>query len=1012
MTNRTLSITGLLFAGALVGLSGCSGGAAGDRENRGDFKVTLISTGSGQVFPYRVRLVDSFGNPTDTIVNVDDEATLHANVNSNNGLLPIAAFGTTATLPNGSAGNHFLLVRFSHKLEVESILSDDIANSANSGLTTSVSLLAYNPVTEQTSVLIGRGFVGGYTYVNRGGVLERVQAVRKEGSSLVVLEPEGLGFPGGGPIGIPSPGFTGATDLVEPNSFVFVADSVATPGLTTFDTFPTNVLLRFDVRNAVRDSEGHVLEQEVCTATTVGADANAPDVLGFTGQRLLEVSPGNGENDVDPSATVVVRFNKPVQPGDIGTFFSQQNLTPTTRGISITVTAGPNQFPMLYYADPFSVGDMCNYRIKPAWQFPGGPEFQITVAVQKEQVHGVADITRTLSTTITTNFRTMQGAGIINAPVAPEAIYVGIGGAEPGVSVIDMNGFGQGTGDPAISRWGLNPNIGQQDIDPPLSAPANRSSTTGGGAGVMTLTQDTQGNTLLLDKSTVGAVADIHIGCPLDLIFNDESRNRYATKANQVNPISFLQASGNNITTPPHPNPPKLDLGNPPAPERGIFGERPTRTSSSGSGAGITVTVPPCATSPLNLLVRGNPFANERSQVGIFGNAIEGTFNGPQPIPPSPPVATPFCPFHQRQQIGHFLYVLDRDNRQVLVVNSNRFTILDRIRLTDPVDLAMAPNLRRLAVTNFSSSSVTIIDVNPLSPTFHQVIAESRVARGPTRIVWQPDGEDILVVSPQSNSVTILGGLDFAQRQTIAGFLNNPIDVAVSERYQTTGNLSQIYYAYILNANGTVAVYESGPSGVNGIGFDDVVGIVQGVTFRRAQKIINDYTVPLSAVMVAHVDESGVGQISRLELTGSPQGAQPVQQNQGGFLLPPTFRQKEWTVTQRIGGLAPTTPRRDQLSGNAPVDLAFDDMINNGASADQLTPYNTKIQQPPMNHSGKGTVKANPAVATVFRPGIPKFLFIALQDVGRVDVFEIDSGQRMASISVPGVRSITSYWRQ
>lgn len=1005
MTNRQLSSTcGVVLGVALAALSGCSGGTSGDRANRGDFKVTLISTGSGQIFPYRVRRVDSFGNPTDTIVNVEDEATLRNNVTSTNGLLPMAAFSTTTTLPNGSPGNHFVLLRFSHKLDINSILSDDIANSANSGLTTSVSLLAYNPVTEQTSVLVGRGFVGGYTYFNRGGQLVLVQAAKRNGNSVQVLDPEAVGFP---------TGFTGATDLVEPNSFVFVADSVASPGLSSFDKFPENVLLRMDVRNSVRDSEGHVLEQEVCTATTVGADANAPDVLGFSGQRLLEVSPGNGEANVDPSTTVVVRFNKPVQPGDVGTFFSSANLTPATRGISIIVTAGPNQFPMLYYADPFSVGDMCNYRIRPAWQFPGGPEFQVTVAIQRDQVHGVADITRTLSTDISTAFRTSQGTGIVNAPVAPQAIYVGMGGAEPGVSVIDLNGFGQGTGDPAISRWSLNPNIGQQEIDPPLSAAANRTSTVGGGAGVLTLTQDTLGKTRLLDRSLVGAVADIHIGCPLDLVFNTESRNRYATKANQANPVNFVQAVGNNISTPPHPNPPRLDLANPQAPERGIFGERPTRTSSSGSGlGGILVTVPPCQVSPINLLVRGNPFANERTQVGLFGTLYEGTFNGPQPIPPSPPVATPYCPFHQRQQIGHFLYVLDRDNRQVLVVNSNRFTVLDRIRMTDPVDMAMSPNLRRLAVTNFSSSSVSIVDINPLSSTFHQIIAEARVARGPTSIAWQPDGEDILVVSPPSNAMTVLGAIDFAPRRTIAGFLNNPIDVSVSERYQTTGNLSQIYYAYILNANGTIAIYESGPDGVNGIGFNDVVGIVQGVTFRRAAKIINDHTVPLSAVMLAHVDESGIGQVSRLELTSSPQGISPIQQNQGGFLLPPTFRQKEWTVTQRIGGISSTTPRRDQLSGNSPVDLAFDEMINNGASPDQQTPYNTKIQPPPMNHSGKGTVKTVLNLTVGPRPSVPKFLFIAVQDVGRVDVFEIDAGQRIASIPVAGVRTVTSYWRQ
>jgi hypothetical protein len=558
----------------------------------------------------------------------------------------------------------------------------------------------------------------------------------------------------------------------------------------------------------------------------------------------------------------------------------------------------------------------------------------------------------------------------------------------------------------------LNPNIGAPELDPPLSADPARGRIIGGGAGVLTLTQDSRGNTRLLDDTSVASVGDIHIGCPLDLVYNTEARNRYSTRSNQVNPVSFLVQVGNNITTAPHPNPPPLRIERPDAPERGIFGERPTRTSSSGGGGAVIVTVPPCLRSPRNLLVRGNPFARTQSEVGLFGSYVEGVFNGPQPPPPSPPVATPYCPFTSRQQIGHFLYVLDRESRQVLVVNSNRFTVLDTIRLSDPTSLAMSPNLRYLAVSNFSSASVSIIDINPLSPTFHQVIAEERVAPGPSDIAWQPDGEDIFVVSTPSNAVTILGGLDFRVRRTIAGFLTNPVGVSVSERYFTTGNLSQIYYAYILNNNGTVAIYESGPDGVNGIGFNDVVGVVQGQTFPRPGKIIQDYTVQRSAVLIAHVDESGVGQVSRLELTSTPTGAQQIQQNQGGFLQPPTFRQKEWTVTQRFGGLNPTRPRSSQLSGNAPVDLAMDEMYNGGAAADQVTDYNRQFQLSPMGHSGKGMVKTGLVGVLLGRPATPKFLFIALQDVGKVDVFEIDSSNKIATLDVPGVRVVASYWRQ
>src|SRR5262245_50331796 len=79
----------------------CTGGQAGDRENRGDFLVVAIGTGSGAIYPYRIRQVDSFGNPTATVLNIESNDTLKNNVNGNNGVLPVATFGTSAQLPNG-----------------------------------------------------------------------------------------------------------------------------------------------------------------------------------------------------------------------------------------------------------------------------------------------------------------------------------------------------------------------------------------------------------------------------------------------------------------------------------------------------------------------------------------------------------------------------------------------------------------------------------------------------------------------------------------------------------------------------------------------------------------------------------------------------------------------------------------------------------------------------------------------------------------------------------------------
>lgn len=997
-------LAGRRFAGALAALvtaaffTGCSGGSPGDRDNRGAFVVDSISTGSGTIYPYRIRAADSFGNPTTTVLNIDEESILKQNVTGNNGVLPVATYAMPALLPDGNTGSHFMHFRFSHKLDVDSILSNLLANQSNSGLGGSISIIEYDQATETSRMVRGRGYVNGFTYFNNFGVLEKVQAVAASGTGVTILDARASDFPS----------FDGAAELVSTKSFVFVADVDTINGNTAFPfNFPNNGnLLRIVVNSAVRDSEGHVLEQEISTATTVGADANPPQVLGFTASP--QISPGNSQTGVDPTTSVTVRFNKPVQPGEVGSFFDPQQLTPTTGGLVLSVTAAAATFPVIYHADPFNFGDLTNFVVRPAYNLPG--ESNVTVTVQNTTIHGLGGAL--IGTPVSTVFATAAGQGIVNAPVAPEAIYVGIGGSDPGLSVIDINGIGNGTGDLATTRFkqSLQPNIGVANVYPPLSEGQTRLDA--GSSGVLTLVRDTNLNARLLGEPLIGSVNDVMIGAPLDLVYNNENVNVNTTRANQINPVQNQQMPGNTITQPPHPNPPKLVFP-PPNPARSIFGEEPTTTTSGAGAPGNIVTggVPAgCQQSPINLLVAGNPFSSTRGEFGLYGTLRMGTFYGPQRAPASPPPPPPFCPYTSRQQIGHFLYVLDRDNRQIVVVNSNRFTILDTIRLTDPISMAMAPHMNRLAVSNFSSSTVSFIDIDPTSPTFNQVVTETRVERGPTGIAWQPDGEDVLVVSTDANFMTIINAQDFTVRRTVAGFLQAPIDIVVTERYQGTGFAQGVYYAYILNGNGTVAVYESGPDGVNGIGFNDVIGSIPNATFPRARAMAYDFGAQNGGVLIGHVDQNGLGQISRLSLTSSPANPQPLNPSSGGFILPPTYRQKEWSVIQRYGGLTATTPVRDLLSGNSIIDLASDELLNYGAALGQVTPYNVAFRATPYQHSGKHTLKVVGG-ATTFAV-TPRLLFVALSDVGKVDVLEINTGRKIATIDVPGVRVISNYWRQ
>jgi len=167
-----------------------------------------------------------------------------------------------------------------------------------------------------------------------------------------------------------------------------------------------------------------------------------------------------------------------------------------------------------------------------------------------------------------------------------------------------------------------------------------------------------------------------------------------------------------------------------------------------------------------------------------------------------------------------------------------------------------------------------------------------------------------------------------------------------------------------------------------------------------------DYASANGALLIGHVDDNGLGQVSRLDLTSSP-GATPLNPNSGGFIQPPTFRQKEWSITQRFGGLNSTTPVHDLLSGNSVVDLCQDEMINSGGLAGQITQQNSLFVNVPYGHSGKHAVKLGGAL-----PLAPKLLFIGLSDVGKVDVFEVATGRKVTSIDVPGIRIVSSYWRQ
>jgi hypothetical protein len=86
-------------------------------------------------------------------------------------------------------------------------------------------------------------------------------------------------------------------------------------------------------------------------------------------------------------------------------------------------------------------------------------------------------------------------------------------------------------------------------------------------------------------------------------------------------------------------------------------------------------------------------------------------------------------------------------------------------------------------------------------------------------------------------------------------------------------------------------------------------------------------------------------------------------------------------------------------------------MINFGGFVGQPNLLAPGYTQTPYIHSGKHVLKIT-AGGGLVHAAQPRLLFVALSDVGNVDVFELQTATRIATLDAPGVRVVSSYWRQ
>jgi hypothetical protein len=620
-----------------------------------------------------------------------------------------------------------------------------------------------------------------------------------------------------------------------------------------------------------------------------------------------------------------------------------------------------------------------------------------------------------------------------SVPIAPDAIYVGRDGPTASLSVLDLYGFGGGTGSPAYdilcpvgpgqTNFPNDPNVSLQGalLVPPL-APGT-STVDGGADGLFTLARDAVLDDRLL-RGDVGSVDDLALGSSLDVIINGgllcasgvnpcaaTSLKRFAAVLGGPNtlrpalagelPLVDVQAGPNPISWSPHPNPPPLGVapacgGNP-----WLLANEPTSVH----------------TAVVNLLVPGPfPFGDPAHclpPVSLLTPEQNVFFQGP-----SPGSASPACkPYAFRQQVGHLLFVADRAAGDLVVVHSNRMLVLDRIALTDPTRLAMSPNLDFLAVTQQAIDRVTFVDVNPYSSGFLTVAATTVVGDAPSGIAWETGNEDILVCCEGDRTVSVISASTLQVRKTVSNLLTDPFEVVTTPRQDGFGLNRNVYYAWILNRSGELALFESGPDGVNGWGYDDVIGVapfkLKDPTALQADPLLLE-----GGVWVTHEDPldpatglpTGLGgpAATRVTLSAAVHAQQPIL-----FLMPPNMRDLSFVLAASLDGTV--------LTGKA-QDLAFDDQRNFGSLPNYATPFSAPA---PLPMNGKSLVKRIPGSATIENANEPRFLFLAVpsssEGPGVVDVVDLATLARfdtdplhpgVQSVPARGARVLMDYFRQ
>ncbi|MFG0316017.1 MAG: YncE family protein, partial [Planctomycetota bacterium JB042] len=738
---------------------------------------------------------------------------------------------------------------------------------------------------------------------------------------------------------------------------------------------------------------------------------------------------------------------------------------------NFTLTGSPNgvaSFAIPFDVRPVNPNNLSEYVVKPLVDLPGDLTVTLTSLAISTNVNPTADAAVPMlgtaalslydvafddaSAAASAAFRTSGGRAWTNAPVAPQALYFApLSGSGAGVVNLDGNGFE--TNDPDIERIVLCTNAAQMFCptwllgchknvfgDPSAANPiglggnpatlggptpvpgvneGSTGSTANGGssfglypAGFETVVRNSKGKSRLVKSPVVGSVGDIQVGDFLDKRFFDSSNPHLAASRSSF--VTGTTLGSNSISDPPVPNPPPLrvPVGLPPLDI--VFDQQKLKKPAVvlegdevwPASGGRVLMVP--------------SFDGSADRLPTFGQ------NGPAFQSFSAPT-----PYATRQQVGNFLYLTDRDQGVVQIVNSNTFTVIDTIETPDPEGLGLSPDLRFLYVSNFGDDSMSVVDSNPLSPTFHQELNRVKVGAGPISVSVQPEHEDVFVTNYHGDSISIFDPTSQSIRKTLKGGLDRPRDVVLTPRHTNTGFFSGVYYGFVLNEGGrNVPIYESGPSGATGIGADSLRwSVVQDAPFAQMRGMTYDPLNPpgstsnlAGGVFLTHRDDdTGLAMVSRVHWTAQTPGPgqySPIPlpssvQNAPGIL------QRTFEIVGTFGG--PLVPLQQKLNfggqDQIPYDVALSDFDT--TSFFSPVPPNTRTNlgaSPSAPFGAGGTNSKSPIrfVGGAFPTVFSDRLYVSFPGDDRIEVVDPRaSGLRLNSITdVPVVGKLATYFDQ